>query len=116
MRDYPRWLGAMIVGCSLAGHLSAQPDTLPPPRQLAAPVAEDHRAIDLPTALRLAGVANPQIQIARQRVLEALAYRQLAAAQFLPSINAGTSTDIHTGPLQRSTGQIIEENHKAEPG
>src|SRR5262249_37552623 len=41
--------------------------------------------IDLNTALRLAGVQNPQLMIARQRVVEAAALRQLAAAQFLPS-------------------------------
>jgi outer membrane protein TolC len=66
--------------------------------------------IDLPSALRLAGVQNPEILLAQQRVEEAAALRQLAAAQFLPSLNVGTDTDIHTGPLQRSTGQIIQEN------
>src|SRR5579883_1076569 len=40
------------------------------------------RPIDLNTALRLAGVQNPEVLIARQRVLEAVAQRQLAAAQF----------------------------------
>src|SRR5688500_9177430 len=55
-------------------------------------VAEAHepvQPIDLVTALRLAGVENPEIQIAQQRVVEAVALRQLAAAQFLPTINAG---------------------------
>ena len=45
--------------------------------------------IDLDTALRLAGVQNPELNVARQRVLEAVAVRQLAAARFLPSINPG---------------------------
>ncbi len=49
--------------------------------------------IDLDTALRLAGVENPELNVARQRVLEAAAMRQLAAARFLPSINPGTSYD-----------------------
>ncbi|HYT94977.1 MAG TPA: TolC family protein [Gemmataceae bacterium] len=70
-------------------------------------------AIDLPSALRLAGVQNPEILLARQRVTEAVATRQLAAAQFLPTINLGTNYDTHTGPLQRSTGQIIQENRGA---
>jgi outer membrane protein TolC len=48
--------------------------------------------------------------LAQQRVEEAMALRQLAAAQLLPSLNAGTSIDLHTGPLLRSNGQIIEEN------
>jgi outer membrane protein TolC len=66
--------------------------------------------IDLASALRLAGVQNPEILLAQQRVEEAVALRQLAAAHFLPSLNVGTDTDLHTGPLQRSTGQIIQEN------
>ena len=52
------------------------------------------RPIDLNTALRLAGVQNPQLMIARQRVVEAAALRQLAAVQILPSINFGTNYDI----------------------
>jgi outer membrane protein TolC len=66
--------------------------------------------VDLPSALRLAGVQNPEILLALQRVEEAVAARQLAAAQLLPSANAGTSVNIHDGPLQASTGQIIEVN------
>ncbi|HEY2252271.1 MAG TPA: hypothetical protein VGH74_14455, partial [Planctomycetaceae bacterium] len=43
--------------------------------------------IDLPNALQLAGVQNPLILLGQQRVVEACALRQLAAAQFLPTIN-----------------------------
>src|SRR5438067_7607850 len=57
--------------------------------------------IDLSSALRLAGVANPEILLARERVVEAVAIRQLAAAQLLPNLNAGTSIDLHHGPLQQ---------------
>ena len=71
------------------------------------------RPIDLNTALRLAGVQNPQLMIARQRVVEAAALRQLAAAQFLPSINIGTNYDGHTGPLQQSNGNILSVNRSA---
>jgi outer membrane protein TolC len=60
--------------------------------------------------LQLAGVENPEILLARERVEEAAALRQLAAAQFLPSINVGTNFDNHTGPLQRSTGEILKVN------
>jgi len=106
------------------GALYAQPpakeipqigEKLPAPRPLlAAPntglLAGQPAQIDLASAQRLAGVQNPEILLAQERVEEAAALRQLAAAQFLPSLNVGTDTDIHTGPLQRSTGQIIEEN------
>jgi outer membrane protein TolC len=71
------------------------------------------RPIDLATALRLAGVQNAEILLARERVTEAVALRQLAAAQILPTINAGTNVDIHDGTLQTSTGQIIKVNRGA---
>ena len=48
--------------------------------------------------------------LARERVVEAVALRQLAAAQFLPTINAGTSVDTHNGVLQQSNGTILKLN------
>ena len=71
------------------------------------------RPLDLNTALRLAGVQNPQLLIARQRVVEAAAVRQLAAAQILPSINLGGNYDNHTGNLQQSNGNILPVNRTA---
>jgi outer membrane protein TolC len=65
-------------------------------------------AVDLATVLRLAGLDNPQILLARQRVLEAVAQRQYAAAQILPSLHLGTSYDDHNGNLQRSGGGILK--------
>jgi outer membrane protein TolC len=69
--------------------------------------------IDLNTALRLAGVQNPEFNAARQRVLEAAALRQLAAARFLPSINPGMNYDAHAGNLQQSNGNILSVNRSA---
>lgn len=69
--------------------------------------------LDLNTALRLAGVQNPELMLARQRVVEAAALRQLAAAQFLPSINGGMNYDSHTGVLQQSNGNILTVNRSA---
>ncbi len=63
--------------------------------------------IDLATALQMVDVRNPEFLLAQTRVLEAIALRQLAAAQFLPNINAGTSYDGHTGNLQQSSGNIL---------
>jgi outer membrane protein TolC len=63
--------------------------------------------IDLYSALQLAGERNPQILLAQQRVVEAVALRQLAAAQFLPTLNLGTSVDSHWGVLQQSNGNIL---------
>src|SRR5262249_42127437 len=53
------------------------------------------KLIDLASALNLAGVRNPQLLVARERVLEAVALRQFAAAQFLPSLHMGTGFDNH---------------------
>lgn len=81
----------------------------PPPSIL----LPDMRPIDLSTALRLAGVQNPELNVARARVTEAVALRQLAAAKFLPSINLGLNYDNHTGVLQQSNGNILTVNRAA---
>ncbi len=69
--------------------------------------------IDLNMALRLAGVQNPELLVARQRVLEAVALRQFAAAQLLPTINGGGNYDTHTGVLQQSNGNMLSVNRSA---
>jgi outer membrane protein TolC len=69
--------------------------------------------IDLPSAVRLAGLRNPDLFLARQRVVEATALRQLAAAQLLPTLNAGTNFDAHSGPLQQSNGNILRVSRSA---
>jgi outer membrane protein TolC len=55
-------------------------------------------------------VQNPEILLARERVVEAVALRQLAAAQILPTLNAGTNLDHHNGTLQQSNGAILKVN------
>ena len=68
------------------------------------------RPIDLASALQLGGVQNPEILLARERITEAVALRQLAAAQILPTLNAGTNLNHHTGTLQQSNGAILNVN------
>ncbi|HEX7380355.1 MAG TPA: TolC family protein [Pirellulales bacterium] len=63
--------------------------------------------IDLGTALQLAGVRNPEIMLARERVTEMVAIRQFAAVQILPNVNGGASFDTHSGMLQQSTGHML---------
>ncbi len=69
--------------------------------------------IDLASALKLAGVENREILIARQHVIEAVALRQLAAAQFLPTLNGGGNYDAHTGNVQQADGNILNVNRNA---
>lgn len=70
--------------------------------------------IDLGAALRLAGIENPRINLARERVQEALANQTAARALLLPSLTGGASFNAHYGPLQRSsTGQIIDVDRQS---
>jgi outer membrane protein TolC len=70
-------------------------------------------SIDLGTALRLAGIENLELVIARQRVEEAVAIQQFAAAQILPTINLGMNYDAHTGNLQQANGNILNVERSA---
>jgi outer membrane protein TolC len=83
----------------------------PPPSILPGPEAVN--AVDLNCVLRLAGVNNPDILLARQRIASAIAMRLFAYAQALPSLNAGTNYDDHTGPVQQSDGNILKVNRQA---
>ncbi len=122
-RPYLAWalaagvgLGGVAVG--LAGPpRPVEAPTLGAPRSVPEVAEEDFlsallatgvQPIELGSALRLAGINNPQILIARQRVVEALAQRQFAAAQYLPTLHLGTSFDDHAGNLQQSSGNILK--------
>jgi outer membrane protein TolC len=84
-----------------------------PPRTPPSILSRELQPIDLQSALRLANVQNPELNIARRRILEAAALRQLTAAYFLPSINPGLNYDSHTGTLQQSNGNILSLNRSA---
>jgi outer membrane protein TolC len=88
-------------------------DIIAPPPTPPSILARDIRPIDLHTALQLANVQNPELNIARRRILEAAALQQLAAAYFLPSINPGLNYDSHTGTLQQSNGNILSVDRSA---
>jgi outer membrane protein TolC len=89
---------------------SKQAKTPPVQPAPASILSEQRYPIDLAAALQLAGVQNAEILLAQEHVTEATALRQFAAAQLLPSLNAGTSVNTHTGPLQRSSGEILKVN------
>jgi outer membrane protein TolC len=99
-----------------SGKDTGKPDDKKPGAKIEVPVPvpsllkDEAKPIDLASALQLAGVQNPEILLARERVTEAVALRQLAAAQILPTLNAGTNFDAHTGPLQTSAGIIQKVN------
>jgi outer membrane protein TolC len=84
-----------------AGALEPPPETILQPGEC---------PIDLGSALRLAGVENPELLLARERIAESTAIRQLAVAQLLPNLNVGTDYDAHQGALQQSAGNVIQVN------
>jgi outer membrane protein TolC len=97
---------------------SAQPPLEKPPSPIEFPAPAsildpNTTPIDLASALQLAGVQNPELFLARERVTEAVALRQYAAAQLLPTLNAGLNINEHTGPLQAATGNIVKVNRGA---
>lgn len=65
-------------------------------------------SIDLPTALRLAGAENLDVQIARQRVAEAEAGSLAAKEAFLPALSTGASYRRHDGRIQSTEGDILD--------
>jgi outer membrane protein TolC len=69
--------------------------------------------IDLPTALRLAGAQNLDVQIARQRVAEAKANLESSTWQFFPSISPGVSYLRHDNLIQDVSGNIIDVHKEA---
>lgn len=64
--------------------------------------------IDLPTALRLAGAQNLDVQIAREKLVEAKANHQSAIAQFFPWLAPGITYRRHDDKIQDVQGNIID--------
>ena len=64
--------------------------------------------IDLSGALRLGGADNLQIELARERVVEAEANLTLARASVLPSLWFGVGFNKHDGRLQETEGSVLE--------
>jgi outer membrane protein TolC len=78
-----------------------------------APQGPPETDIDLGVALQLAGVDNPTINLARERVREALADQLAARALLLPSVNVGGNFYLHRGVLQASGGQIRDVDRQS---
>src|SRR5438132_6920901 len=79
-------------------------------------VAESSRSpkvltINLPTALRLAGARNNNIQLAREKLAEAYAEEESAMERFFPWLAPGVTYRRHDNLIQNTEG-LIEEVHK----
>jgi outer membrane protein TolC len=67
--------------------------------------------IDLPSALRLAGAQNLDVQLAREKFAEAYATEESAIERFFPWIAPGIAYRRHDNLIQNTEG-LIEEVHK----
>jgi len=67
--------------------------------------------IDLPSALRLAGARNIDIQLAREKLAEAYAGEESAIERFFPCVAPGVTYRKHDNLIQNTEG-LIEEVHK----
>ena len=122
-RRFKAWLAVAAGVAGVAGAAPGQGPPAPKPpltAKAAAPepppgtiLASGECPIDLGSALQLAGAANPELLLARERVLEVTATRQLAAAQLLPNLNVGSSFDLHRGVLQQSGGNVLSVSRDA---
>jgi outer membrane protein TolC len=94
-----RLKGSMLIGVLLfAGTLIAQETNGVHP-------------IDLPTVLRLAGAQNLEIQLARQRLVEAEAQRSSALEKFFPWIAPGVTYHRRDGVAQAVPSGVISDAH-----
>jgi outer membrane protein TolC len=71
---------------------------------------EEVQVIDLPTALRRAGAANPTIALAEEAVRVRLAEQMQARALLFPTLDAGANLRVHRGNLLTGRGAIADVN------
>jgi len=67
--------------------------------------------IDLPSALRLAGARNLDVQLAREKVAEAYAAQESAIERFFPWVAPGITYRRHDNLIPNTEG-VIEDVHK----
>lgn len=126
LRRTTKWAGVTaVIGASLTaapGCRSVAPATTGRTALLArasAPIAppvatgDPDQVIDLGAALRLAGVENPTVDLARERVREALAEQLSAKSLLLPSLNVGGNYYAHRGALQTAAGAVTDVNRQS---
>jgi outer membrane protein TolC len=69
--------------------------------------------IDLETIFRLAEEHNAQIGLARERVSEAFAEKDVAATKWLPDLYVGTNYFRHEGGIQNFDGTFLRSSYGA---
>ncbi len=69
--------------------------------------------IDLPTALRLAGANNIEVEIARARLAEAQAANDSARARYFPWISPSIVVRRHEGNVQAVEGRVFDADKQS---
>jgi outer membrane protein TolC len=88
-----------------------RPTQLPPPTPGTGEAAPTHSVpINLDTVLRLAQDQNGQVAVARARVDEAFAQRDVAAMAWLPDLWVGTAYYRHEGGIQNEDGSLTHSS------
>jgi outer membrane protein TolC len=90
-----------LVGCITSTLLTAQP------------ASTSANTIDLPTALRLAGANNLDVEIAREKVSEARAAHDSARARYFPWIAPSLTFRKHNDNIQNVEGRILDLDKKS---
>ena len=106
LRRLLRFTGAMLLAAFLIKLNAAEPPA--DSAQPGLPQTNHLHLIDLPTALRLAGAQNLDVQLAREKLAEAKANRDLAVAQFFPWLSPGITYRRHDNLIQDVAGNIID--------
>jgi outer membrane protein TolC len=78
-----------------------------------AAVAAAADTIDLPTALRLGGANNLDVQIAREKVVEAQAAHDSARSRFLPFVSPSIVVRRHDDNIQAVNGPILDADKQS---
>lgn len=81
------------------------------------PVVRSVSALDLSTALRLAGAQNLDVEFARQQLIEAQGDHQSERLKFFPTLQPGIGYRRHDGNTQDTSGEIVEVSKQSySPG
>ena len=98
------WKPALLLICACTAALrAAEPAALAPADGM----------IDLPTTLRLAGANNLDVQIAREKLVEARAANDSARARYFPWIAPAITYRRHENNIQTVEGRIIDADKQS---
>jgi outer membrane protein TolC len=86
---------------------AAEASATPAPAAAATSTAET-QVIDLPTALRLAGLNNLDLALVREAEQQAVAANDSATLAFFPWLDAGVGYARRTGAFQQASGVLLE--------